>query len=112
MNIFVRLWQWIFPKKEKLRLVEIVEADAPPELIETDNLVLAREGREDWALAFLCPCGCNERLELALIPEVRPNWTLKIDDDGLPTLHPSVWRKTGCRSHFWIREGLIVWCQE
>lgn len=112
MNIFVRFWQWLFPKKEKLRLVDIIEADTPPELIKGHNLVLARDGGEDWAVAFLCPCGCKERLELALIPEVRPNWTLKMDDEGLPTLRPSVWRKTGCRSHFWVRNGLIIWCEE
>ncbi|MDM9644782.1 DUF6527 family protein [Rhizobium sp. S163] len=27
-----------------------------------------------------------------------------------PTLHPSVWRNSGCRSHFWVRRGRIAWC--
>lgn len=111
MNIFIRFWHWLFPKKEKPRVVEIIQADTPPELIRDRNLVLAREYNEDWAVAFLCPCGCNERLELALISDVNPSWTLKVDNNGRPTLHPSVWRKTGCLSHFWVREGLIVWCE-
>lgn len=112
MNIFRRFWHWLFPKKEKPRIVEIIEADTPPEQIDGRDLILAREDGEDWAVAFLCPCGCREKLELALIPEVSPSWRLKINDEGLPTLHPSVWRKTGCRSHFWVREGLITWCEE
>lgn len=104
---------WPFGKKGPLprRLVRIIEGDTPPEVITDDSFVLAREDDEDWAIAFLCPCGCKDRLELALIPEVKPHWTLEMDSEHHPTLHPSVWRKTGCRAHFWVRDGLIIWCE-
>jgi len=105
------LWHRVFLKPPTRRRVKVVEGDTPPDIISGDDLVLAREDDEDWAIAFLCPCGCKDRLELALIPEVKPHWTLKLDDDNFPTLHPSVWRKTGCRSHFWVKGGEITWCE-
>lgn len=111
MNIFQRFWQWLFPKKTKPRSLQIIECDTPPDVIEGRDLILAREDGDDWAVAFLCPCGCNDRLELALIPEVHPKWKLTLNDEGHPTLHPSVWRQNGCRSHFWVRGGLIIWCK-
>lgn len=121
MRLLVLIWTWIwgtlsglwgklFVKPPTLRRVTIIEGDTPPDIIGDDNFVLAREDDEDWAIAFLCPCGCKDRLELALIPEVKPNWTLKMDAENHPTLHPSVWRKTGCKAHFWVKEGKIVWC--
>ena len=112
MNIFQRFWRWLFPKKLKPRQVHFIEGDTPPRVIEGRDLVVAREDGEDWAVAFLCPCGCNDRLELALIPEVRPNWKLSVSSESLPSLHPSIWRKDRCHSHFWLREGLIIWCKE
>lgn len=112
MNIFQRLWRWLFSKKPKPRHVRFIDGDTPPSVIEGRDLVVAREDGEDWAVAFLCPCGCGDRLELALIPEACPNWKLSVSSNNLPTLHPSVWRKNGCRSHFWLREGLVVWCKE
>ncbi|WP_425373246.1 DUF6527 family protein, partial [Klebsiella pneumoniae] len=33
-----------------------------------------------------------------------------VDGKGRPTLYPSIWRTTGCRSHFWVRIGRIHWC--
>ncbi|WP_248306350.1 DUF6527 family protein [Devosia oryzisoli] len=57
-----------------------------------------------------CPCGCGATIELMVIPEARPRWSITTDAQRRPTLHPSVWRKTGCKSHFWVREGRIQWC--
>ncbi|WP_319003147.1 DUF6527 family protein [Acidovorax radicis] len=59
-----------------------------------------------------CPCGCGRILELLLIPEAHPRWKLTVDSGGRPTLHPSVWVKDGCRSHFWLRQGQIEWCRD
>ncbi|WP_369802180.1 DUF6527 family protein [Hyphomonas sp. CY54-11-8] len=75
-------------------------------------MVVAREGDELWAAAFMCPCKCGERIELALIPEASPSWRLTSAAPKAPTLHPSVWRKVGCKSHFWVRKGKVQWCKE
>nr|WP_244530661.1 DUF6527 family protein [Salaquimonas pukyongi] len=57
-----------------------------------------------------CPCGCGDNLELMLLQEVKPNWSLKTQEHEPPTLLPSVWRQSGCRAHFWLRDGHIHWC--
>ena len=91
--------------------VIIVDGDTPPESVRRKRLYLAHEDGEDWAVALRCPCGCGERLELMLIPEVKPRWRLLVDRHGHPSLKPSIWRETGCRSHFWLKHGRIVWCE-
>ena len=103
---------WILIQVDRLlpaRRITIVEADTPPQKLPRRNLVLAREDNEDWAVAFRCPCGCGKRLELLLIEEANPNWSINISKEGKPTLHPSVWLKEGCKSHFWLRNGKIIW---
>jgi len=74
------------------------------------TLVVAREAGTLWQAALVCPCGCGRVLDLMLLREVRPRWTLTVDGRGRPSLHPSVWAKDGCRSHFWLRQGEVIWC--
>jgi len=122
MRLFILIWTWIWTSITGLwsRLfgatpqkitVSIIDGDTPPDTIKGQDFILAREEDEDWAIAFLCPCGCKDRLELALIPEVKPHWTLTLNEENHPTLHPSVWRKTGCLAHFWVKNGEVVWCK-
>ncbi|MFZ5526660.1 MAG: DUF6527 family protein [Pseudomonadota bacterium] len=56
-----------------------------------------------------CPCGCGQPVELPLIREARPRWSLQVDQDGHPTLAPSIWRREGCRAHYFVRRGKVVW---
>lgn len=64
-----------------------------------------------WSAALLCPCGCGETIQLSLLKTDSPSWTLRLELGGVPTLAPSVWRTKGCRSHFFVRQGSIVWCK-
>ena len=65
--------------------------------------------KEFQAIAImLCPCGCNSKIRLNLLPGNKPTWTV-LSRDGVPTLKPSIWRKVGCESHFFIRAGKVVW---
>src|SRR3984893_10193579 len=75
------------------------------------NIVLAREDGEDWCVGLRCPCGCGERLEMMMLENVTPRWDIALDKKGRVSLHPSVWRRIGCRSHFLVRAGRIVWCE-
>tara|TARA_R110002051_G_scaffold73558_1_gene133589 strand:- start:5330 stop:5665 length:336 start_codon:yes stop_codon:yes gene_type:complete len=104
----LRLWSKIAPR----RMLIVVESDTPPDLLPTRNLYLAREDEEDWAIALNCPCGCGDRLELLLVPEAKPRWTVISPDGAPPSLHPSVWRQSGCGAHFWIRDGRVHWCKD
>ena len=64
-----------------------------------------------WSAALLCPCGCGDTIEVSLHQEGRPRWRLTEYGDGKVSLSPSIWRTTGCRSHFILDRGLIQWCQ-
>jgi hypothetical protein len=65
-----------------------------------------------WFVAMLCPCGCKETLQMSLLHDANPQWKIIEHGDGTITLQPSVWRKVGCRSHFFLRRGLIQWCPD
>ncbi len=104
-----RLWQlakeWLFPRRKLQR----IEGDVLPSRLPWRNLFLLTEDGEDWCVAFRCPCGCGQRIELPIIEEAVPRWSLKLDKQGYPSLHPSVWLREGCRSHFFLRDGKIIW---
>jgi hypothetical protein len=102
----VRLWDRFGPR----RRLHIVPGDSLPPDLPRRDLTLARDDDEDWCVGFRCPCGCGQTIELLVIPEAKPRWALTTDVRGYPTLSPSVWLKRGCRSHFWVRSGRIIWC--
>lgn len=91
------------------RKLTVIEGDSLPAKMPMRSLVLARDGREDWCVGFKCPCGCGHTIELLLIDEASPRWDCEIDKRGRPSLHPSVWLKSGCKSHFWLKHGKIHW---
>ena len=106
------LWRqfqaWVCPP----RRVMFVEGDTLPATLPALRVVVLREDGEMWSAALRCPCGCRQRVELALIPEATPRWTLTQDQGRYPTLHPSVWLRDGCRSHFFVRSGKVIWVQD
>lgn len=99
--------EMILPERE---LMVVEDGDLPDRLRRRD-LVLLRDGGEDWSVAMRCPCGCGQRVELALIREAKPRWSLRHEGGRRPTLYPSVWLREGCRSHFFVRDGRICWVQ-
>lgn len=106
--------RWLKNLGERLssrRRLVVHNDDSLPAKMPRRDLVVARDGDEDWAAGMICPCGCGDVLELMLIPEARPSWRLIVDGKKRPSLQPSVWRDTGCRSHFWVRQGRVHWCE-
>lgn len=91
--------------------VIVVVGDTLPAALPPGGVILLRDAGSDWSVGFHCPCGCGDVIELLLLPDVRPRWEIAIDRRGCPTLHPSIWRQTGCRSHFWLREGRVRWVE-
>jgi hypothetical protein len=102
-----RLLAFVSPR----RAVRIVEGDTLPDRLPIHDVVLVREDGEDWCVGLRCPCGCGQRLEMMLLKGVKPRWDITIDKHRRVTLHPSVWLRTGCRSHFWLRNGKVIWCE-
>ncbi|WP_368860638.1 DUF6527 family protein [Mesorhizobium sp. GbtcB19] len=83
------------PEKTRPRTVYLIGDDGPP-----------------WAAAFICPCGCGELVRLSLVRRDSPSWVASVGKGGRADLHPSVRRIRGCRSHYFIRDGRIVWARD
>lgn len=103
-------WRRLLASWSPRRSVRIIEGDSLPDKLPFRDLLLAREDGEDWCVGLRCPCGCGQRLEMMLLKQVKPRWDIALDARGHVSLHPSVWLRTGCRSHFWIRSGKVIWC--
>lgn len=91
------------------RLLRVVFVEDEPDELLPDVIYAVGEKGHLWQVTFACPCRCRARIALNLLPDDSPRWRLRVDAD-VPTLIPSVWRKTGCRSHFFIRQGRVDWC--
>ena len=104
--------KWFLTLAELLlpaRALIVVEGGDLPGKLPRRDLVLLRESSEDWSVAMRCPCGCGQKVELALMPEAQPRWILRVGPDRSPTLEPSVWLRDGCRSHYFVRRGKVQW---
>ncbi len=102
------LWSW-FPFYQP-RWTGIVVDDLPVNLRKHRVYLIGEDGQL-WQVAMLCPCGCSSVIQLCVLPDSRPGWAVTMNSDGTVSLCPSVWRTTGCRSHFFLRGGRIDWCK-
>ncbi|OMP68715.1 DUF6527 family protein [Domibacillus epiphyticus] len=83
-----------------------------PDNLSKDTIYILGEGKYLWSAALICPCGCQELLQISLHKDGRPKWEIAQHNDGTVSLHPSIWRQKGCRSHFWLKKGQIHWCED
>lgn len=97
-----------YARRLALRAEVTSRGDVEPHLRLPGDAVLVRRGRLR-SIVIACPDGCGEVLTINLDPEAGPAWRLYSGRRGV-TIFPSVWRSTGCKSHFIIWENLIVWC--
>ncbi len=99
-------------KKPRIIFYRFEHVDEFPDSLNPHKLYLAGENGYFWAAAMLCPCGCGDVIELNLLKKARPCWSVNEHPDGLVSLMPSVWRREGCHSHFFLRRGQIEWCRD
>jgi len=112
MNWVVRLWRRIVGSELDVASPSFkvrFGADLPDDFAP-GTLSVAGEAGSYWCAAMVCPCGCGAPIHLSLVQTDKPSWRLTLDGSGRPTLYPSVWRTTGCGSHFLLRRGQIFWC--
>lgn len=60
---------------------------------------------------FLCPCGCKEIEVITLGESVNYKnaiWVLE-DRDGIPSIYESVFSGLPCNSHYFIKNGTLIW---
>lgn len=79
-----------------------------PEKVDNHVIYIIGDSKEPWLIAFICPCGCGELINLNLLKDADPCWKYSISKNKISIL-PSVWRTTGCKSHFYLRKGKIDW---
>jgi hypothetical protein len=92
------------------RPYEAVYVEELPDRLLKKKVYVAGEAGHLWFVAFICPCGCGETLQMSLLPDARPHWSLNAHEDGTVSLNPSVRRMVGCRAHFFFLRGRISWC--
>ena len=113
-RLLAGIWSWLrswFVRP--VRPLQTVHVEELPDVLDPRAVYVLGEEKYLWFVALLCPCGCKEVLQVSLLPDAKPKWKLvEHIDDGSITLQPSVWRKIGCRSHFFLRRGRIQWCGE
>jgi len=107
MRTLRRIWSWLSSILLGRRY-RVERCEDVPDSLDPASIYVVGEAHHDWHLVMTCPCGCNAVIFLNLLPETRPCWTYKITKGNI-SIHPSVWRTAGCRSHFWVREGRIQW---
>src|SRR5437016_3527464 len=98
-----RVQAWTRPK------IKAVFTEEVPDDPEEGRLYVVGQDGEHWSVAVRCPCGCNAVLQMSLHREGRPRWELTRHEDGSVSLYPSIYRRVGCHSHFFLRRGRIEW---
>jgi hypothetical protein len=80
--------------------------EAAVHLKSPGDAVLIERGRPRL-LVLSCPCGCGEHFPINLDPRAGPAWRLYMSR-GAITVYPSVWRESGCFSHYIIWRDKIL----
>jgi hypothetical protein len=102
ISSFVR--GWFAPNYQISRVRE------KPERMDSRTVYVIGEDETFWAAVFLCPCGCRAEVWLNLLEhEDRPTWTVQEVKSKKAQITPSVWSQTGCKSHFFIKRGRLIW---
>lgn len=82
--------------------------EANPLLEQAGDGVLVHRGVLR-SLVMACPDGCGEKLTINLDPRAGKAWKIYGAGQEL-SLFPSVWRDSGCKSHFILWRSRIYWC--
>lgn len=63
---------------------------------------------KNWVIVMICPCGCGDKIYLNTLQSEQPCWKIKHTIKGI-SISPSIWRTKGCKSHFFLKNGKIIW---
>jgi hypothetical protein len=99
----------LFPRVEHSSFRSTVVEELPDTI--HPGVLYAIGSGAPWSAALLCPCHCGALIQLSLLKHERPHWDLCLTRGGAPTLYPSVWRTQGCKAHFLLRGGQVIWCE-
>ena len=88
----------------------IVWTEDIPDRLDPQVLYVEGTPEDPCFGTFVCPCNCGETITLNFIGG-RPRWSIILLDNDEFSIAPSVHRTVGCKSHFFIRESRIRWCE-
>ncbi len=75
-----------------------------PEQLEIGKVYFYKE----WSISVhLCPCGCGDKVYL---PFKETNVSGEYWGLSSNTFTPSIFKRLGCKSHYFIKNGLVQWC--
>jgi hypothetical protein len=86
----------------------VASRGAASALLQTPGDAVIVERGDPRLLVLACPCGCGEVYPVNLDPRSGPAWRLYRRKNVGLSVFPSVWRDTGCRSHYIIWRGEIL----
>lgn len=107
INRIIGYFQWKFGKFQFR--VALVKNNPNPEDIKA-NIVYIVGGGNYVKWAYLrCPDNCGDNIMLNLSVNRKPLWSVVQDKKGRATIYPSIYKLDGCKSHFWIKNGKLIW---
>src|ERR1035437_8988242 len=86
---------------------KFIYVDELPINVNDQTIYIVGDSKQPWLLAFKCPCGCKNLIQLNMLKNADPCWKYKITKKNKITISPSIWRTNGCKSHFFIRKSKI-----
>ena len=86
------------------------EGEELPEKIAKKEVFVSGTLERNWVIVMICPCGCGDKIYLNTLQSEQPYWKITHNTKGLSIL-PSIWRSKGCKSHFFLSKGKIIWAQ-
>lgn len=102
-KIVAKLAEWLQPEHKYFFVDDL------PEHVSDKSIYIVGGKEHPWLIAFNCPCGCNNLIQLNLLKDADPCWKYKVTKKKKINISPSVWRNTGCKSHFFIHKSKIDW---
>ena len=92
--------------------LKVVERHPNPSELSNEYIFLVKNGKLKKMLCFLCPGKCGKKIVLPLSISVKPNWKIRTDWLGRPSIELSIRVHNDCHCHYWIRKGRVSWCMD
>ena len=108
----LRIWCWLIERLRPRSVYWTRLVAERPDVLAPGVLYVIGHGEHVWEAALRCPNRCGRTLSMNLLPAEKPCWKLEEHPDGTASLSPSIWRKTDCGCHFFLKSGRIHWVRE